>query len=253
MRTRINEYKKGSRSARELANYMNVLILKQTNSKFKPRLSDCIINWGSSAQIGNACSVINYPSSVTYASNKLLSFKKLNEAGVSIPRFTTDSSEAYDNYKRVFIRQTLTGHSGEGIIVVDVNDDIERLPTAPLYVEAIVKKNEYRVIVVDGVVVDLKQKRLSSEAPEERSRYIRNLNNGWIFSRDNLEYIDGLNEIGIQAVQVLSLDFGAVDVISDRENRLYVLEVNTAFGLEGQTIALVGDAIHNMITRLRSF
>lgn len=253
MRIRIRSYKSGSKSAKALANYMNVLILKQTNSKFRPRLSDCIINWGSSQPIGSACSTINYPSAVTYASNKLLSFNKLNEAGVPVPRFTTDSSYAYDNFKRVFIRQTLTGHSGEGIVVVDVNDNIERLPQAPLYTEAIVKKNEYRVIVVNGEVVDLKQKRLASDAPEDRSRYIRNLNNGWIFSRDNLEYVTGLNEIGVDAVNALSLDFGAVDVISDREDRLYVLEVNTAFGVEGKTIELVGDALYRMITRLRSF
>lgn len=247
-RIRINSYKAGSKSARALADYLHVKILKQENSKFIPRRWDIIINWGSSREIATMMTtkVINTPFAVQRASNKLSTLIILRDE-VSVPRFTTDAQEAYDNYKRVFVRQTLTGHSGEGILVVDVNDDVELLPVAPLYVEAIVKKNEYRAIVVNERIVDLKQKRLSLEAPEERSRYIRNLKNGWIFSRDNLEYIEGLNEIAIKAVKVLGLDFGAVDIITDRDNKLYVLEVNTAFGLEGQTISLVGDAIKEMI------
>ncbi|MDD2273968.1 MAG: hypothetical protein PHH29_17115 [Desulfuromonadaceae bacterium] len=248
MSIRIRSYKSGSKSAKALANYMNVLILKQTNSKFRPRLSDVIINWGSSQPIGSTCSTINYPSSVTYASNKLLSFNKLNEAGVSIPRFTTDINIADANYERVFVRHTLTGHSGEGIEVI--NTGSQCLPNAPLYVEAIRKKNEYRVIVVDGEVVDIKQKRLSTDAPEDRSRYVRNLNNGWIFSRDNVEYVEGLNEIGIEAVNALGLDFGAVDIITDCNDKLYVLEVNTAFGLEGKTIELVGEALKKLIRKI---
>lgn len=246
MRTRIRSYKAGSKSARALADYMGLLILKQNNSRFNPRLSDCIINWGSSQPMNNSCSIINYPSSVNFASNKLLSFQKMKEFRVAIPRFTTVSSEAYSNYKRVFVRHTLTGYSGEGIEVIDIDDTLD-LPDAPLYVEAIVKKNEYRVIVVDGEVVDLKQKRLSTDAPEDRSKYIRNLNNGWIFSRDNVEYVEGLNEIGINAVFALGLHFGAVDVITDRDDKLYVLEVNTAFGLEGKTIELVGEALKALI------
>lgn len=248
MRTRIRSYKAGSKSAKALAEYMGIKILKQNNSRFKPKLSDCIINWGSSAPIGSACSVINYPSYVTYASNKLLAFQKLNEAGVSIPRYTTDINIADSNYDRVFVRHTLTGHSGEGIEIL--NTGSQCLPNAPLYVEAIIKKNEYRVIVVDGSVVDLKQKRLASDAPEDRSRYIRNLNNGWIFSRDNVEYVEGLNEIGVNAVFALGLDFGAVDIITDKDDRLYVLEVNTAFGLEGKTIELVGEALKALIYKI---
>ena len=39
--------------------------------------------------------------------------------------------------------------------------------------------------------------------------------------------------IGAQAVDALDLDFGAADIIMDREGRIYVLEVNTAPGVEG--------------------
>ena len=241
-RIRIRPYKQGSKSAKSLASYLGAKVLKLGNSRFTQRRRDIVINWGNSSTYFGDCVVINQPVFVANASNKLNTFNLLNENNISIPRYTTDKQYAFERYERVFVRQTLTGHSGEGIIVVDT-DDVEELPNAPLYVEGIVKKNEYRVIVVGNEAVDIKQKRLSSEAPEERSRYIRNLSNGWIYARENLEYIDGLKELAIDSVKALGLDFGAVDIISTRDNTLYVLEVNTAFGLDGSTIELVGDAI----------
>ena len=247
-RIRIRSYKAGSKSARALADYLGVKVLKQENSKFIGRRNDIIINWGNSSSIPFACQVLNEPYHVATATNKLKAFEILCN-NVNIPRYTTISSEALQSYKRVFVRQTVSGHSGEGILVVDT-EDVEFLPPAPLYVEAVAKKNEYRAIVVGGKVVDLKQKRLASDAPEDRSKFIRNLQNGWIFARDNVEYIEGLNEIAIKAVNALGLDFGAVDIITDKNNVLYVLEVNTAFGLEGQTIELVGDALKDLIRSL---
>lgn len=245
MRSRLRSYRRGSKSARVLADYLGIKVLKQENSKFVGREHDVIINWGSSSSVGNGlmrCRIINNPINVAQATNKLVTLNRLRSSSISIPRYTTDPQKALDNFKRVFVRQELTGHSGAGIIVVDT-EDVEELPHAPLYTEAIVKKNEYRAIVVGDRVVDLKQKRLSSNAPEDRSKFIRNLSNGWIFARENLEDVEGLNEIAISAIKALGLDFGAVDIITDREDKLYVLEVNTAFGLEGHTVELVGDAI----------
>lgn len=248
MRTRIRSYKAGSKSARALADYLGVKILKQEGSRFVAKRNDVVINWGCSQEYQQECHILNTSYNIRVASNKLLALQAFVNRGISTPNFTTNINIADANYKRVFVRNTLTGHSGEGIEVI--NTGSQCLPNAPLYVEAIIKKNEYRVIVVDGSVVDLKQKRLASDAPEDRSRYIRNLNNGWIFSRDNVEYVEGLNEIGVNAVFALGLDFGAVDIITDKDDRLYVLEVNTAFGLEGTTIELVGEALKALIYKI---
>ena len=248
----IRSYKSGSKSARALADYLGIRILKQEGSQFVSRENDVVISWGNSSSFGSNLRlgrVINKPENIQYASNKLKTFDTLCAFGVITPCYTTNPDTAKRLFKRVFVRQTISGHSGEGIIVVD-SEDVEELPPAPLYVEAIAKKNEYRAIVVGDKVVDLKQKRLSSNAPDDRSKFIRNLSNGWIFARENIEYVEGLNEIAINSVKALGLDFGAVDIITDRNNTLYVLEVNTAFGLEGQTIELVGDALKELIRSL---
>ena len=245
----IRSYRTGSKSARALADYLGIRILKQEGSRFVSRKNDVVISWGNSSSFDSKLrlgKVINKPTRISFATNKLYSFNALEAEGIIIPRYDTNPTTAKRDFKRVFVRQSLTGHSGEGIIVVD-SEDVEELPPAPLYVEAIAKKNEYRAIVVGNKVVDLKQKRLATDAPEDRSKFIRNLSNGWIFARDNVEYVEGLNEIAVKAVESLGLDFGAVDIITDKNNVLYVLEVNTAFGLEGQTIELVGEALKELI------
>lgn len=248
----LRSYKAGSKSARALANYLGIRILKHEGSRFVSRENDVVINWGNSSNFDSnlrLVNVINRPTRISVATNKLDAFGALVSGGVNVPKYTTCKIEAIDSYKRVFVRQTLTGHSGEGIIVVDT-EDVEELPPAPLYVEAIAKKNEYRAIVVGDKVVDLKQKRLSTDAPEDRSKFIRNLSNGWVFARENIDYVEGLNEIAVNAIEAFGLDFGAVDIITDKNNTLYVLEVNTAFGLEGKTIELVGDALKELIRSL---
>jgi len=42
-----------------------------------------------------------------------------------------------------------------------------------------------------------------------------------------------LEEFSVGAVKALGLDYGAVDVVLGVNGRFYVLEVNTAVGMEG--------------------
>ena len=74
--------------------------------------------------------------------------------------------------------------------------------------------------------------------------YVRNLANGWVFCRDNVVEPDGLRDAAVSACAALGLDFGAVDIIwNERENKCYVLEVNTAPGLQGTTLENYANAI----------
>ena len=72
--------------------------------------------------------------------------------------------------------------------------------------------------------VQKKKKRLGFNGT---SSGIRNHSNGWVYARSDVAIPDMLCPIAIQAVNLLDLDFGAVDIIY-KDDEFYVLEVNTA-------------------------
>lgn len=253
-RVRINQYKP-SKSAKALSEYLGVKRLKTRGSTYRGRSSDVVINWGNGkGNVGNARQ-INKLQNIQLASNKLSTFSALDRAGVSIPEYASSCS-IFDDSTIVVARTTLSGHSGEGIVVGQPNE----LPYAPLYVKYIEKVAEYRVIVVGDTAVDTKKKLKKSSPRDEEGNVIEeeriehdphvwNLEGGYIMARQGFEVTDELKQLGIDAIKALGLDFGAVDIIEDEEGKLYVLEINTAFGLEGTTISLVGDALLGLINQ----
>ena len=75
---------------------------------------------------------------------------------------------------------------------------------------------------------------------------IRNHANGWVYTRAEILPSEELLSSSIEAVKLLGLNFGAVD-IGHRliDNKLFVFEVNTAPGLEGTTLDKYSKAIYN--------
>ena len=241
-RVRINPYGT-SKSARLLSRYLGIKRLKLRNSKFRGRGVDVIINWGTGkGNVGNARQ-INKLEKVQLASNKLRTLEALQASGVPTPRFDTckDNLALLDT---LVCRTTLHGHSGRGIIV----GTAEELPSnAPLYTQYINKVAEYRAIVVGNKVVDFKKKKRKRDYDGDYGEHIWNHSSGYIFARNDFVAPPTAGSIAIDAINALGLDFGAVDIIEDEEGNLYVLEVNTAFGLEGTTIELVGEAIKELL------
>ena len=243
-RIRINSYG-ASKSARLLSKYIGANRLLMTGSRFVGKNSDVVINWGNGNQrlhnIGNARQ-INKLYNVQLASNKLKTLEALKARRVSIPYFST-YKESFAPVDTLVCRTTLYGHSGQGI-VVGLRDEVCE---APLYVEYIEKVAEYRVIVVGGEVVDFKKKKRRNGYDGVYGEHVWNHSSGYIFARNNFIVPSNCGRLGVSAVVALGLDFGAVDIIEDREGTLYVLEVNTAFGIEGTTLQLVGDAIKEIL------
>lgn len=239
----IFPYKAGSKSAKALAQALGIKQIKRERSRFKGAARKLVINWGCSQLPAEVlkCTVLNAPEAVSKAANKLSFFKAMAEAGVSVPRFTEGLAEAREMLaagKTVVARTILTGHSGAGIVLLEGEAEVVK---APLYVEYVPKKQEYRVHVFRGEVVDVQRKARDKDVPDEDVNWkIRNHANGFIFARgeDALGEVpeDVLNQAK-QAVEVCGLDFGAADVIfNDKQQKAYVLEVNTACGLAGTTL-----------------
>lgn len=229
MRIRINPYKQGSRSALALAAALGGRVLKKEGSKFIRKPGDVVINWGDS-NAGNL-SCYNLAGNVSRASNKLHAFVRMGEAGVAIPSFANDR-ESVTWEGLTVVRHKLTGHSGEGIELRDASD----LPSAPLYVQYVPKKAEYRVHVVGERVVLVQRKARNPECDNPNWK-VRNHANGFIFVRNDVQAPGEVTDQAVRAVRALGLDFGAVDIIwNDRQQKAFVLEVNTAPGLEGSTV-----------------
>lgn len=241
----ILPYKIVSRSAKALANFLTSRLGSRVrrvrpDGRYRPKLRSIIVNYGLSPRppwIGGLW--LNKETGVT---NKLVAFRKFKEAGLPTPEWT-ESKEVAEQWIRdgkiVVCRTLLNAHSGRGIFVV-TNPP---LVLAPLYVLYKKKRREFRVHVFEGNVIDVSEKR-KRRGVERGDGYIRNLANGWVFCRDGIVEPADLRDLATKAVSTLGLTFGACDIIwNEHENKCYVLEVNTAPGLEGTTLQRYGEAI----------
>lgn len=242
-------YKAASASAKALAQSLNCKRLKLENSTYQPRRTDLIINWGNQRGLtriqDGSCNMLNEMVSVSTASCKRSSFELMSQSGVSIPEWTTQREVAaqwIEEGATVVVRTLLRASSGRGIVLAS---DLTQLQDAPLYVKYVPKKDEYRVHVFNGTIIDVQRKMRKSDVPDDDVNWkIRNLSGGFIFGREGVSLPDVALDTAAEAVASLGLDFGAVDLIwNERSNTYYVLEVNTAPGLSGTTLVKYTEAI----------
>lgn len=259
---RIISHNNGA-SAKALAAALgNPQLLKKMQPTPIPRFvrEATVINFGVHPEDTNVQPHLNSTLSVQNASDKRNSLDMMQSAGVSVVPFSTTPFgviEACPEYSfdrqqtRTIVARTLTRASeGRGIEMIDCNVDgtaRTAVATASLYTAYIPKHAEYRVHVGrDGNtyrVIDITKKARRTDVPDDQVNWrIRNYDNGFTFAREGIDLAEPTVQRVIdqakRAVQALGLDFGAVDVVvqSNRERSVYVLEVNTAPGMEGTTL-----------------
>lgn len=256
MTTYIYSYNPHSASAKALAEGLGVRRIKHVGSKFDPN-GNVIINWGSSTMSGHwefaADAVINPASAVEAVTNKL-SFFEMVDSELTVPwtKSTGDAEEWAFEGKTIVVRHKLTGHSGDGIEIIEGNTDkIPDVPQAPLYTLYVPKKDEYRVHcyrhkvdtdLLDSAytssVFDVQRKARKLDVPNEEVDWrIRNLNGGFIYQRQDIDVPDVVTDVALKVFDQTGLDFGAVDIIyQESKNKAFALEINTAPGLSGTTL-----------------
>ena len=251
------------KSARKLADAIKpetdrkVLIVRSDSLKFKPRDTDVIVNWGNRNRPAFYDTHVQWEkhfndiACVAQAVNKLWTFQALSGNGLplqdkcNIPEWTTHKGKVTKEGLWV-ARTKLTGFGGEGIILFDPKEELP--PDAPLYIQYKKKKREFRVHVFKGEVIDVTQKKKRKDFDGEINTKIRNYANGWVYCREDIVEPEDLREQAILAVQTLGLDFGAVDCIwNEKENKSYVLEINTAPGICETTLEKYKQAILSVI------
>lgn len=258
-------------SARALAERLNCRLVSHSSSKALPKSVRTVINFGCSTDHPTVNrlllsryveNMLNPNAAVDIASSKLRSFLAFEEfrrrmyPTFRFPRFYTDQAAA--NYAclvdgfSIVARTVDRGSSGAGIVVLTPEQARagQGLPAAQLYVKAIDKGREYRVHVGirpdnQGMIIDVTRKIRRPDATGERG-FVWNHDNDFIFVREGVNRSTIPQELlrnAIRAVRALGLNFGAVDIVVPRRGResirnmpCYVLEVNTAPGMEGTTL-----------------
>jgi len=174
--------------------------------------------------------------------DKVVQLESYRRASVCIPDFSLTRSgvDAFD-CKRIVARALTNASEGRGITVFEKGDPV---PYAPLYTAYIPKKKEFRVQVCNNEVIDVSEKRKKKTFEQERDAYVRNTANGYVFCRTAVVEPDDLRSLALAACKAIGRTYGAVDIIwNEKQNKCYVLEVNSRPGMEGTTVEKYASAI----------
>lgn len=182
--------------------------------------------------------------------DKLRFFRHVGHDSGLVPEWT-DSRDVASQWDGDVVVRLKTGASGgEGLSISTLEDRRNGvdLIAAPLYTRYVKKAEEYRCHVFrdreGDFSIGLSQRKAAkrNEAGEllVKDWRVRNLENGFVFAKN-----DGhvLPDVVVQCCLDLmrqyfsELDFVALDVVYNKhDNKAYVLEGNTAPGLDGSTI-----------------
>jgi hypothetical protein len=236
-RVRVLPYKSYSKSAKALARALPCkrLIVDPDRSRFKRRQRDVVINWGNSTQCHratlNACST-----ALLRATNKLAFFQHFRGKDY-VHQFWNNAEDIPDEAFPLVCRTVLSGHSGSGIVLSKCRDE---LVDAPLYVKYVPKTEEYRIHVgrlpngsTTTIAMQQKKRRLNHDQPNWQ---IRNYGNGFTYAREGVDPPARVLDVAHDCLLHSGLDFGAVDVGYHEKYGVFVYEINSAPGLEGQTL-----------------
>ena len=242
-----------STSAEDLSVELETIRVRRSG-KYKPKIEDLIVNWGNSQWPiwwKQNIKILNWPEYVALACDKVHAFIFLDTEVNTVP--WTEIKGIAEGWLRdnrympniVVCRESVTGKGGQGIHLAR---KIEELIDCPLYTLYVPKQYEFRVHVVDGMVLDVQQKKKRTNVVfSGDDRYIRNHKNGWTFCRNNVVAPNEVLDQAKKSVKALRLDFGAVDIGWHSTYGVGVYEVNTAPGLDGQTLINYANAFRNLL------
>jgi hypothetical protein len=181
--------------------------------------------------------------------NKLAQYEWFQKKGISSLEFTTDKKKAAQwlhKGETVFGRETLTGSQGKGIVILEPG--CAKIPDCPVYTLYKKKKREFRVHVFQNKVVCIVEKLKKKDWEGPSDSRIRNLANGYVFAQ-NFQITPALQkrleEVALAASKVcFRSDFRGVDIgYNESKDDVFVLEVNSAPGIEGNNVGKYADLL----------
>lgn len=238
-------YMPGKRLAASLDYDLIVGVKHLTQKGLNMRPREVVFNFGHSGVsegLANCEKLVNPGWAIDNAVNKIKTFDLLHKSKIPIPYYTIDQAcaqEWVDEGETVYCRKKVGGLGGLDIVVSLPNS---RVPEAPLYTEWLGENMmEYRAHVFNGeVLVRQQKKRMGSDKLRARNirepdPYIRVLHRGWVFAEHDVEWKrETFDHWCVSAVDALGLTFGTVDFQVNEDLEVFILEVNTAPGMENR-------------------
>jgi glutathione synthase/RimK-type ligase-like ATP-grasp enzyme len=178
--------------------------------------------------------------------NKLVQYQWFKDNEIPALEYTDNPQVAngwLDEGFTVFGRKYLNASCGKGIVVYEPQGE-EKLQIHPVYTKYKKKKREFRVHVFKDQVVSVVEKRKRKGFEGERDTKVRNLANGYVFCQTVENEPEGLRTLALQAAKVSPSDFRGVDIgYNQLKDELFVIEVNSAPGIEGTNVNKYLEAI----------
>lgn len=191
-----------------------------------------VVCWGAGMQ--NIPKVLNANCS---AFNKLTQLKKLSAAGISTVPILEQIPLWMHGHNPIFpiLARKLNHVAGRDIILCKSPASCRKaLAKGRAYFTRFVPSStEFRVWVYRKRHLGTYEKIL--KYPWKKKGVNRNYHNGYAFQLVASEAVPRpAVDIAISCIAALGLDFGAVDILLGNDKKFYVLEVNTAPGVEGE-------------------
>jgi hypothetical protein len=234
-------------TARDLRDYIQektgrrLFIRWNPHSRFPP-----LIRYGNHE--GSYRKDTNYNSKefITMCCNKLLTTNFFREVVVRTPLFYTSRDIEKTSFYPIIIRTIMNGHGGIGIHVVKNDEEFNNIWRSGYYWTPFVRlSSEYRVIIFNGEPIKI-FKKVREEGEDREDFPIRNNDNGYHFSiRENMDAFPNLlSFIDTKLKPLIPIGFYGLDIgkIHDSED-FFVLELNSAPGLNTNTITVLGDKL----------
>ena len=164
--------------------------------------------------------------------NKRWEIKKCKEKGISTVPFFTSLLEALKASKEGAVWGRKLNHTQGKDIIIYPWYNLKFIPKKrDFYTVEIQKAKEYRVHVFCGRAVR------SGTKIKEQGTYdgpIWNLGHGYSIRYEH-PATKAAWELAKESVEACGLDFAAVDILEDKDGKVYFLELNTRPGLHGNT------------------
>ena len=199
------------------------------------RMPKVIVRYGSTSKLAGRNKPIleiNERDAIKNTINKAEMFRTFSENGVPHPR---------ERYEPPFIMRSSIHAKGNGFLLIESLEEmrafekyfrkLRKKEIEFTFMEYISIEDEYRVYVCDNHVFWI-DKKVWKEGADP---LCRNFDRGWKFESEPFESekFVGLKRTSIDAVRILGLDFGFVDVCYTKDNKVCVFEVNSGAGLMG--------------------